>query len=92
MLTFYSNIVKKVLDTNKAKQVITKLEGLITSHKHQLTAKCVAAIITNLSDSALQSKYIQNYNSSLNKPNKMQAAMILGEIGRVKDLSSVANI
>lgn len=72
-------------------EIITKLENKVTGIKQILPAKCIAHILMNQTE--LLNKYLRIYDAHLNEnDHKLKSAIIIGEIGKKKDLSSVKNL
>lgn len=72
-------------------EIISKLESKVNGIKQILPAKCIAHILINQHD--LLGKYIKIYDSHLNENDqKLKAAIIIGEIGKKIDLSSIKNL
>jgi len=72
--------------------IIKNLESKITSVKQILPAKCISHILINQAD--LLKTYMGAYDKGLNgnPQDKLRAAIIIGEIGKKKDLSSLKDI
>lgn len=91
ILEFFSATAQNVKDLDY-KKIIAELEQEVKGVKNSLTAKCIAQIIANFPD--LASEYINHYHSGLtgDNENKLRSAIIIGEIGRNVDLSSLGDI
>ena len=87
--TLFSSISKHIKTLNY-KDVISKLESKVIGTKQILPAKCIAHILGDQSE--LLQSYLKVYDSQLNDDNKLKAAIIIGEIGKKKDLSAVNKI
>lgn len=91
LIDFFNAICKCTLDIDAA-SVISTLESQ-TSVKISCPARCVAQILFNNSSmaSTYQKKYLKAIES--NDTSEVQrSTILLGEIGRMKDLSSISSI
>ena len=91
ILVFFEKMTENVKDLDYKKTIIY-LEKKITSVKTTIPAKIIATIVSSKPD--LYAAYISVKEKQLlgAGQEKLQAAIIVGEIGKRKDLSSLSNI
>ena len=92
ILKFFTQLATNVKDLNY-KDIIHDLQGKIVSIKTTLPAKIIATIVTVIP--ALYSAYIAEYDKTLttgDNDKKLMSAIVIGEIGKRKDLSALKDI